>query len=209
MQEALKNNQPIYTKSRACTIVPNFVGLKFMVHNGKDFLPVSVTEEMVGHKLGEFSLTRKKFTFRWVRLWMDLDGSRSSYGLGVCRDRQTTACVVWDVADRQANEEQVDDPLYTTMSLSSFQTTCGQLAIAAELLMRWARIVACGDQPRRDRVAHTPKTHSDARSACHDLVGLNTATAGKRMLGTKLGRRLTRVCSVVKFARVSSLLVWE
>lgn len=35
-----------------------------MVHNGKEYLPVSVTEEMVGHKLGEFSLTRKKFTFR-------------------------------------------------------------------------------------------------------------------------------------------------
>ncbi|TXT14971.1 mitochondrial 37S ribosomal protein uS19m [Cutaneotrichosporon oleaginosum] len=60
----MKNNTPIYTKSRACTIVPNFVGLKFMVHNGKDYLPVTVTEEMVGHKLGEFSLTRKKFTFR-------------------------------------------------------------------------------------------------------------------------------------------------
>ena len=38
-----------------------------MVHNGKDFLPVSVSEEMVGHKLGEFSQTRKKFTFRWVK----------------------------------------------------------------------------------------------------------------------------------------------
>lgn len=36
-----------------------------MVHNGKDFLPVSVSEEMVGHKLGEFSQTRKKFSFRW------------------------------------------------------------------------------------------------------------------------------------------------
>ncbi|BEJ16203.1 hypothetical protein CspHIS471_0508080 [Cutaneotrichosporon sp. HIS471] len=67
LQEALKNNLPIYTKSRACTIVPNFVGLKFMVHNGKDFLPVTVTEEMVGHKLGEFSLTRKKFTFRQTK----------------------------------------------------------------------------------------------------------------------------------------------
>ena len=65
---SLKNNTPIYTKSRACTIVPNFVGLKFMVHNGKTFLPVSVSEEMVGHKLGEFSQTRKKFTFRWVEL---------------------------------------------------------------------------------------------------------------------------------------------
>ena len=64
LSTALKTNTPIYTKSRACTILPNFVGLKFMVHNGKDFLPVQVSEEMVGHKLGEFSLTRKKFSYR-------------------------------------------------------------------------------------------------------------------------------------------------
>jgi ribosomal protein S19 len=61
---ALKSNTPIFTKSRACTIVPNFVGLKFMVHNGKDYLPVQVGEEMVGHKLGEFAPTRKKFSYR-------------------------------------------------------------------------------------------------------------------------------------------------
>lgn len=61
---ALKSNTSIFTKSRACTVVPNFVGLKFMVHNGKDYLPVQVTEEMVGHKLGEFSPTRKKFSYR-------------------------------------------------------------------------------------------------------------------------------------------------
>ncbi|KAK4687073.1 hypothetical protein P7C73_g3045, partial [Tremellales sp. Uapishka_1] len=64
---ALKNSTPIYTKSRACTIVPNFVGLKFMVHNGKDYLPVQVSEEMVGHKLGEFSITRKKFSYRQTK----------------------------------------------------------------------------------------------------------------------------------------------
>lgn len=52
---------PIRTWSRRCTIVPEFVGHRFEVHNGKVFHPVFITEEMVGHKLGEFSLTR---TFR-------------------------------------------------------------------------------------------------------------------------------------------------
>ncbi len=49
---------PIRTWSRSCTIVPEFVSHTFAVHNGKDFLKVFVTEEMVGHKLGEFSPTR-------------------------------------------------------------------------------------------------------------------------------------------------------
>ena len=53
--------QPIKTWARACTIVPEFVGHTFMVHNGKLHLKVFVTEDMVGHKLGEFSPTR---TFR-------------------------------------------------------------------------------------------------------------------------------------------------
>jgi len=50
--------KPIKTWSRACTIIPDFVGHTFSVHNGRKFLPVYVTERMVGHKLGEFSLTR-------------------------------------------------------------------------------------------------------------------------------------------------------
>jgi len=49
----------IKTWSRACVIVPEMVGFKFLVHNGKDFPEVLVAEEMVGHRLGEFSLTRK------------------------------------------------------------------------------------------------------------------------------------------------------
>ena len=49
---------PIKTWARACTIVPEFVGYTFMVHNGKAFNRVFVTEDMVGHKLGEFSPTR-------------------------------------------------------------------------------------------------------------------------------------------------------
>lgn len=50
--------QPIKTWSRACTIIPEFVGHTFEVHNGNKFLKVFVTEDMVGHKLGEFSMTR-------------------------------------------------------------------------------------------------------------------------------------------------------
>ena len=52
---------PIKTWARACTIVPEFVGHTFMVHNGKVHMKVFVTEEMVGHRLGEFAPTR---TFR-------------------------------------------------------------------------------------------------------------------------------------------------
>ena len=49
----------IKTWSRRSTIFPDFTGHTFAVHNGKEFIPVYVTEDMVGHKLGEFSLTRK------------------------------------------------------------------------------------------------------------------------------------------------------
>ena len=52
------NKEPIKTWSRDCTIVPEFIGSTFLVHNGKSFLKVYVTEDMVGHKLGEFSPTR-------------------------------------------------------------------------------------------------------------------------------------------------------
>lgn len=55
------SREPIKTWARACTIIPEFVGFTFLVHNGKNFLKVFITEDMVGHKLGEFSLTR---TFR-------------------------------------------------------------------------------------------------------------------------------------------------
>ena len=49
----------IKTWSRRSTIYPDFIGHTFAVHNGKEFIPVYVTEDMVGHKLGEFSMTRK------------------------------------------------------------------------------------------------------------------------------------------------------
>lgn len=48
----------IKTWARACTIIPEFVGHTFAVHNGRKFLPIYVTEHMVGHKLGEFAFTR-------------------------------------------------------------------------------------------------------------------------------------------------------
>ena len=53
--------QPIRTWARACTIVPEFVGKNFAIHNGRNFIKLYVTEDMVGHKLGEFAPTR---TFR-------------------------------------------------------------------------------------------------------------------------------------------------
>ncbi len=54
-------SQPIKTWSRSCTIVPELVSVTFMVHDGRKHVPVQVTEDMVGHKLGEFAPTR---TFR-------------------------------------------------------------------------------------------------------------------------------------------------
>lgn len=53
-----ERKRPIKTWSRRSTILPIMVGLTFMVHNGKHHLPVHATENMIGHKLGEFSLTR-------------------------------------------------------------------------------------------------------------------------------------------------------
>jgi small subunit ribosomal protein S19 len=53
--------QPIKTWARACTVVPDFIGHTFSVHNGKNFTQVFITDNMVGHKLGEFAVTR---TFR-------------------------------------------------------------------------------------------------------------------------------------------------
>ena len=60
VQRAVESNsrEPIKTWARACTIVPEFIGQTFLVHNGKVFNRVFVTEDMVGHKLGEFSPTR-------------------------------------------------------------------------------------------------------------------------------------------------------
>ena len=63
LKKVLRQNEqgshdPLKTWARACTIIPEFVNHTFLVHNGKEFKKVFVTENMVGHKLGEFSLTR-------------------------------------------------------------------------------------------------------------------------------------------------------
>jgi len=58
VQKSGGGGEPIKTWARSCTIVPDFVGHTYMVHNGKQFLKVFVTEEMVGHKLGEFAPSR-------------------------------------------------------------------------------------------------------------------------------------------------------
>ena len=56
--QANKDKKPIKTWSRRSTILPDFIGLTIAVHNGKAHVPVYITEQMVGHKLGEFALTR-------------------------------------------------------------------------------------------------------------------------------------------------------
>jgi len=56
-----KPSEVIKTWARDCTITPEMIGFTFGVHNGREFIPVKVTEEMVGHKLGEFSPTTKFF----------------------------------------------------------------------------------------------------------------------------------------------------
>ncbi|MDO8311238.1 MAG: 30S ribosomal protein S19 [Sideroxyarcus sp.] len=55
---ATNDKRPVKTWSRRSTVLPDFVGLTIAVHNGKQHVPVYVSENMVGHKLGEFSLTR-------------------------------------------------------------------------------------------------------------------------------------------------------
>ena len=57
-QQRTGSREPLKTWARDCTIVPDFIGHTFMVHNGKNFMKLFVTEDMVGHKLGEFAPTR-------------------------------------------------------------------------------------------------------------------------------------------------------
>lgn len=61
-KDKLKSNLNTVTKiyNRSTTIIPDFIGLSFLVYNGKAFIPVKVSEDMVGHKFGEFALTRKQ-----------------------------------------------------------------------------------------------------------------------------------------------------
>ena len=55
------NRKPIKTWSRKSTIIPDFVGISFLIHNGKKFISITVSEDMVGHKFGEFAPTRQFF----------------------------------------------------------------------------------------------------------------------------------------------------
>ena len=57
--KAAPNKKPIKTWSRNSTIIPDFVGFSFLIYNGKKFIPITVSEDMVGHKFGEFSPTRQ------------------------------------------------------------------------------------------------------------------------------------------------------
>lgn len=61
--QAKKNGTPIRTNARSCTILPQFVGLKFQIHNGRDYVQVEISEDMVGSKLGEFAHTRKRWSY--------------------------------------------------------------------------------------------------------------------------------------------------
>lgn len=60
IREAMKNGTSIRTQQRSATILPQFVGLTFEIHNGKDYKPIKITEDMVGYKLGAFAHSRKK-----------------------------------------------------------------------------------------------------------------------------------------------------
>ena len=55
----VSNKKPIKTWSRKSTIIPDFVGTSFLIYNGKKFIPITISEDMVGHKLGEFAPTRQ------------------------------------------------------------------------------------------------------------------------------------------------------
>ena len=60
-QKTETNRKPIKTWSRKSTIIPDFIGLSFLIYNGKKFIPLTVSEDMVGHKFGEFAPTRQFF----------------------------------------------------------------------------------------------------------------------------------------------------
>jgi ribosomal protein S19 len=63
--KSLKNNsKKINIATRNSEIVPNFVGINFYIHNGKSFTKLTITNDMIGHKFGEFASTRKQFTLK-------------------------------------------------------------------------------------------------------------------------------------------------
>jgi small subunit ribosomal protein S19 len=80
----------IKTWSRACVIAPEMVGFTFGVHNGKDFVPVLVTEEMVGHRLGEFSPTRK-FTRHGGKMQKEIELAAKQRELDAAKAAKTSS----------------------------------------------------------------------------------------------------------------------
>ena len=80
----------IKTWSRACDIAPEFVGFTFGVHNGKTHTEVFVTEDMVGHKLGEFSLTRK-FTRHGGKMQKEIDQKKKQNEIDAAKSAKTAA----------------------------------------------------------------------------------------------------------------------
>lgn len=83
---------PIKTWSRACVISPEMIGFTFLVHNGKVHIEVLVTEDMVGHRLGEFSLTRK-FTKHGGKMQKELEQKKKEAEIAQAKaaSSQTTA----------------------------------------------------------------------------------------------------------------------
>lgn len=65
--QAIKNRAPIRTNARSATVLPQFVGLKFQIHNGKEYVEVEITDDMVGSKLGEFAPTRQRFLYKYSK----------------------------------------------------------------------------------------------------------------------------------------------
>lgn len=80
----------IKTWSRACTISPEMVGFTFGVHNGKDFIPVYATEEMVGHRFGEFSPTRK-FVRHGGKVQKEIESAAKQRELDAAKATKTSA----------------------------------------------------------------------------------------------------------------------
>lgn len=81
---------PIKTWSRASVISPEMVGFTFGVHNGKDFIPVLIAEEMVGHKLGEFSPTRK-FVRHGGKMQKEMETAAKQRELDAAKAAKTSA----------------------------------------------------------------------------------------------------------------------
>ena len=84
-----REKKVIKTWARACTVTPEFVGHSFAVHNGNKFINVFVTEEMVGHRLGEFALTRK-FVKHGGKMQKELETKQKEAEIAAAQTAKTT-----------------------------------------------------------------------------------------------------------------------